>query len=250
MRELRHRYHLRPSPTSPTTGHHAVPSTPSWPTSSAAGSPLSHRPSPSSSKPYAPANRSPTWKPNHARPGRHRHDPDHQRHHHDQRPDRRHRPARTQRERMGSVRLPGPDPGPYAAITATILADTADSPDLHQGHRLGRTSRAGAAELGLTGPDAITRAAQSPRASRSAAGSAPAVQQTGRQPNRPASQARHPDRQAAARDTPRSRPQTDSCPPGPCTNASSTTASAKPTPAGCPVDHVTARRLAIWLGRG
>ena len=33
----------------------------------------------------------------------------------------------------------------------------------------------------------------------------------------------------------------------PCTSGSSTTAPPQPTPGGRPVDHVTARRLAIWL---
>ena len=35
--------------------------------------------------------------------------------------------------------------------------------------------------------------------------------------------------------------------PFPCTSGSSTTASPQPTPRTAPVDHVTARRLAIWL---
>ena len=64
---------------------------------------------------HAPANPSPTWKPNHDPDPEGRHDPDHQRHHHDQRPDRPHRPART---RAGSTA--GKCPGcPARSWTAT-----------------------------------------------------------------------------------------------------------------------------------
>ena len=59
--------------------------------------------------------------------------------------------------------LPGQILDRNTAITAMILADTADSGDLHEGHRLWPHIQGWAAELGLTGPDAITRASQPPR---------------------------------------------------------------------------------------
>ena len=49
------------------------------------------------------------------------------------------------------------------AITAMVLADIAGQDDLHQGHRLWPHIQSWAAELGLTGPDAIARASQPPR---------------------------------------------------------------------------------------
>ena len=64
LREMQDPYDL-PFPDSPTAGHQAVPSTRSWSTSSAAGSQAGPRRWPSSWKPDAPANPSPTWKPNH-----------------------------------------------------------------------------------------------------------------------------------------------------------------------------------------
>ena len=48
------------------------------------------------------------------------------------------------------------------AITAMILADTAAEEDLYEGHRLWPHIQSWAAELGLTGPDAIARASQPP----------------------------------------------------------------------------------------
>ena len=60
--------------------------------------------------------------------------------------------------------LPGQVMDRNAAITAMILADTAAEPDLHRGHRLWPFIESWAAELGLTGPDAIARASQPPRA--------------------------------------------------------------------------------------
>ena len=42
------------------------------------------------------------------------------------------------------------------------LADVAAKDDLHQGHRLWPHIQGWAAELGLTGPDAIARATQPP----------------------------------------------------------------------------------------
>jgi hypothetical protein len=58
--------------------------------------------------------------------------------------------------------LPGEVLDRNTAITAMVLADTAGSGDLHQGHRLWPHIQSWAAELGLTGPDAIARAAQPP----------------------------------------------------------------------------------------
>jgi hypothetical protein len=49
-----------------------------------------------------------------------------------------------------------------AAITAMILAETAAGADLREGHRLWPHIQGWAAELGLTGPDAVARAAQPP----------------------------------------------------------------------------------------
>jgi hypothetical protein len=59
--------------------------------------------------------------------------------------------------------LPGQIIDRNTAITAMILADTAAEPDLHRGHRLWPFVESWAAELGMTGPDAIARASQPPR---------------------------------------------------------------------------------------
>ena len=59
--------------------------------------------------------------------------------------------------------LPGKSLDRNTAITAMILADTAAEGDLHEGHRLWPHIQSWAAELGLTAPDAITRASQPPR---------------------------------------------------------------------------------------
>jgi len=48
------------------------------------------------------------------------------------------------------------------AITAMTLADITAEEDLHQGHRLWPHIQGWAGELGLTAPDAITRATQPP----------------------------------------------------------------------------------------
>jgi hypothetical protein len=48
------------------------------------------------------------------------------------------------------------------AITAMILADTAAEPDLHNSHGLWPHIQSWAAELGLTVPDALSRASQPP----------------------------------------------------------------------------------------
>ena len=56
--------------------------------------------------------------------------------------------------------LPGQILDRNTAITAMILADTAAEQDLHEGHRLWPHIQGWAAELGLTGPDAISRTSQ------------------------------------------------------------------------------------------
>ena len=59
--------------------------------------------------------------------------------------------------------LPGQILDRNTAITAMILADTTAEADLHEGHRLWPHIQSWAEELGLTAPDAITRATQPPR---------------------------------------------------------------------------------------
>jgi hypothetical protein len=59
--------------------------------------------------------------------------------------------------------LPGRLMDRNTAITAMILADTAAEEDLHEGHRLWPFIQSWAAELSLTGPDAIARVSQPPR---------------------------------------------------------------------------------------
>ncbi len=58
--------------------------------------------------------------------------------------------------------LPGQTMDCNTAITAMVLADIAGKEDLHEGHRLGPHIESWAAELGLTGSDAIARASQPP----------------------------------------------------------------------------------------
>ena len=58
--------------------------------------------------------------------------------------------------------LPGQALDRNTAITAMTLADVAAKDDLHEGHRLWPHIQGWAAELGLTGPDAIARATQPP----------------------------------------------------------------------------------------
>ena len=58
--------------------------------------------------------------------------------------------------------LPGRTLDRNTAITAMILADTATGTDLHEGHRLWPQIQGWAAELGLTGPDAVAAASQPP----------------------------------------------------------------------------------------
>jgi hypothetical protein len=59
--------------------------------------------------------------------------------------------------------LPGQVLDRNTAITAMVLADIAGQGDLHNGHRLWPHIESWAAELGLTGPDAIAQASQPAR---------------------------------------------------------------------------------------
>ena len=58
--------------------------------------------------------------------------------------------------------LPGRTVDRDTAITAMILADIAATGDIHPDHRLWPAVQSWSAEVGLTGHDAITRAAQPP----------------------------------------------------------------------------------------
>src|SRR6266852_8842139 len=58
--------------------------------------------------------------------------------------------------------LPGRILDRNTAITAMTVAATAGEGELHEGHRLWPFVQSWAAELGLTGPDAIARASQPP----------------------------------------------------------------------------------------
>jgi hypothetical protein len=58
--------------------------------------------------------------------------------------------------------LPGQILDRNTAITAMILADTTTEPHLHEGHRLWPHIQSWAAELGLTGPEAVAAASQPP----------------------------------------------------------------------------------------
>jgi len=58
--------------------------------------------------------------------------------------------------------LPGQVLDRNTAITAMILADLTGEGDLHEGHRLWPHIEGWAAEVGLTGPDAIARASEPP----------------------------------------------------------------------------------------
>ncbi len=58
--------------------------------------------------------------------------------------------------------LPGQVLDRNTAITAMILADTAAETDLHEDHRLWPHIQGWAAELGLTGPEAVAAASQPP----------------------------------------------------------------------------------------
>ena len=59
--------------------------------------------------------------------------------------------------------LPGQILDRNTTITAMLLADITGKSDLHQGHRLWPHIQGWAAELGLTGPDAIAQVSQPPR---------------------------------------------------------------------------------------
>jgi len=56
--------------------------------------------------------------------------------------------------------LPGQTLDRNTAVTAMILADTAAETDLHEDHRLWPHIQGWAAELGLTGPEAVAAASQ------------------------------------------------------------------------------------------
>ena len=58
--------------------------------------------------------------------------------------------------------LPGQTLDRNTAVTAMILADVAGKADLHEGHRLWPHIQGWAAELGLTGPEAVAAASQPP----------------------------------------------------------------------------------------
>ena len=58
--------------------------------------------------------------------------------------------------------LPGQALDRNTAITAMTLADLTGEQDLHDGHRLWPHIQGWAAELGLTGPDAIAAISQAP----------------------------------------------------------------------------------------
>jgi hypothetical protein len=58
--------------------------------------------------------------------------------------------------------LPGQLLDRNTAITAMILADTAAERNLHDRHRLWPHIESSAGELGLTGPDALSRVSQPP----------------------------------------------------------------------------------------
>ncbi len=58
--------------------------------------------------------------------------------------------------------LPGQTLDRNTAITAMILADVVSKTDLHKGHRLWPHIQGWAAELGLTGPEAVAAASQPP----------------------------------------------------------------------------------------
>src|SRR5689334_15328519 len=62
--------------------------------------------------------------------------------------------------------LPGQVLDRDTAITAMMLADISATGDIRPGHRLWPAVQSWSAELGLTGPDAIERAAKAPPATR------------------------------------------------------------------------------------
>jgi hypothetical protein len=76
--------------------------------------------------------------------------------------------------------LPGQILDRNAAITAMVLADTAATVELHDGHRLWPHIQSWAAELGLTAPDAVAQVSQP------SGGSSRQQEQASRQPGREA----------------------------------------------------------------
>ncbi len=58
--------------------------------------------------------------------------------------------------------LPGQTLDGNTAVTAMLLADVVSKADLHEGHRLWPHIQGWAAELGLTGPEAVAAASQPP----------------------------------------------------------------------------------------
>ncbi len=58
--------------------------------------------------------------------------------------------------------LPGQTLDANAAVTAMILADIVSKAGIHEGHRLWPHIQGWAAELGLTGPEAVAAASQPP----------------------------------------------------------------------------------------
>ncbi len=58
--------------------------------------------------------------------------------------------------------LPGQILDRNTAITAMILADTTAETDLHEGHRLWPHIQSWAAEVGLTGPEAVAAVSEPP----------------------------------------------------------------------------------------
>ena len=157
--------------------------------------------------------------------------------------------------------LPGQTLDRNTAITAMILADTTAEDDLHEGHRLWPHIQGWAAELGLTGPDAIAAASQPRRTASTMTG-------TRRRAARPGG-SRLSANIAAVRPAGSVAPQA-------ALAAANGSAAALPAPAAScpatspyldlsqyeqliavgiadadardrPVDDVTARRLAIWM---
>ena len=72
------------------------------------------------------------------------------------------RPAPGRQHQWEVSWLPGQTLDRNTAITAMILADTAAEEDLHEDHRLWPHIQGWAAELGLTGPEAVAAASQPP----------------------------------------------------------------------------------------
>ena len=72
------------------------------------------------------------------------------------------RPARGGQPGWEVSWLPGQVVDRNSAITAMTLAEIAGKNDLHEGHRLWPHIQGWAAELGLTGSDAVSRVGQPP----------------------------------------------------------------------------------------